>query len=69
MVGAIYLVVVCLIPELLMGFTGLQFYFGGTSLLIIVSVTLDTVAQLQGHLMSQQYGKLLSRTSLRGGKK
>ena len=69
LVGAIYLVVVCLIPELLMGYSGLQFYFGGTSLLIIVSVTLDTVAQLQGHLLSQQYGKLLQRTSLRGGKK
>jgi preprotein translocase subunit SecY len=68
-VGAIYLVIVCLIPEFLMGFTGLQFYFGGTSLLIIVSVTLDTVAQLQGHLLAQQYGKLLQRTSLRSGKK
>ncbi len=69
MIGAIYLVAVCLMPELLMGYTGVRFYFGGTSLLIIVSVTLDTVAQLQGHLMSQQYGKLLQRTSLRGGKK
>jgi preprotein translocase subunit SecY len=67
-VGAAYLVIVCLIPEVLMGYTGLQFYFGGTSLLIIVSVTLDTVAQLQGHLLAQQYGKLLQRTSLRSKK-
>ncbi len=68
-VGAIYLVIVCLLPELLVGYSGVQFYFGGTSLLIIVSVTLDTVAQIQGHLLAQQYGKLLQRTSLRGGKK
>ncbi len=68
-IGAIYLVIVCLLPELLVGYSGVQFYFGGTSLLIVVSVTLDTVAQLQGHLLAQQYGKLLQRTSLRGGKK
>jgi preprotein translocase subunit SecY len=68
LVGAVYLVIVCLIPEFLMGYTGLAFYFGGTSLLIIVSVTLDTVAQVQGHLLSQQYGKLLQRTSFRSKK-
>jgi preprotein translocase subunit SecY len=68
-VGAIYLVIVCLLPELLVGYSGVQFYFGGTSLLIVVSVTLDTVSQIQGHLLAQQYGKLLQRTSLRGGKK
>jgi preprotein translocase subunit SecY len=68
-IGAIYLVIICLLPELLVGYSGIPFYFGGTSLLIIVSVTLDTVAQLQGHLMAQQYGKLLQRNSLRGGKK
>ncbi len=66
--GALYLVVICLLPELLVGFSGIPFYFGGTSLLIIVSVTLDTVAQLQGHLMAQQYGKLLQRNSLRSKK-
>lgn len=67
-IGAAYLIVICLLPELLVGYSGIPFYFGGTSLLIVVSVTLDTVAQLQGHLMSQQYGKLLQRTSLRSKK-
>jgi preprotein translocase subunit SecY len=68
-IGAAYLVVICLMPELLVGYSGIPFYFGGTSLLIVVSVTLDTVAQLQSHLISQQYGKLLEKTSLRGKKK
>lgn len=67
--GAAYLVVVCLLPELLVGYSGIPFYFGGTSLLIVVSVTLDTVAQLQGHMLAQQYGKLLQKASLRSGKK
>ena len=67
-IGAAYLIVICLLPELLVGYSGVPFYFGGTSLLIVVSVTLDTVAQLQSHLMSQQYGKLLQRTSLRSKK-
>jgi preprotein translocase subunit SecY len=67
-IGAMYLVVICLLPELLVGYSGIPFYFGGTSLLIIVSVTLDTVGQLQGHLMAQQYGKLLQRNSLRSKK-
>jgi preprotein translocase subunit SecY len=67
-IGAIYLVIICLLPEFLVGYSGIPFYFGGTSLLIVVSVTLDTVAQLQGHLMAQQYGKLLQRNSLRGKK-
>jgi preprotein translocase subunit SecY len=68
-IGAAYLVVICLMPELLVGYSGIPFYFGGTSLLIVVSVTLDTVAQLQSHLISQQYGKLLEKTSLRGAGK
>jgi preprotein translocase subunit SecY len=67
--GAGYLVLICLMPELLVGYSGIPFYFGGTSLLIVVSVTLDTVAQLQSHLISQQYGKLLEKTSLRGSGK
>jgi preprotein translocase subunit SecY len=67
--GAAYLVLICLMPELLVGYSGIPFYFGGTSLLIVVSVTLDTVAQIQSHLISQQYGKLLEKTSLRGKKK
>ena len=69
MIGAAYLVVVCMLPELLVGYSGIPFYFGGTSLLIVVSVTLDTVAQLQGHMLAQQYGKLLEKASLRSKKK
>jgi preprotein translocase subunit SecY len=68
-IGAAYLVAVCLLPEFLVGYSGIPFYFGGTSLLIVVSVTLDTVAQLQGHMLAQQYGKLLQKASLRSGKK
>jgi preprotein translocase subunit SecY len=66
--GAAYLVLICLLPELLVGYSGIPFYFGGTSMLIVVSVTLDTVSQLQSHLIGQQYGKLLERTSLRSKK-
>ncbi|MCS6890976.1 MAG: preprotein translocase subunit SecY, partial [Rhodovarius sp.] len=54
-VGAIYLCIVCLIPELLIANYGVPFYFGGTSLLIIVTVTMDTVAQVQSHLFQHQY--------------
>ena len=68
-IGAGYLVLVCLLPELLVGYSGIPFYFGGTSLLIVVSVTLDTVAQLQGHMLAQQYGKMLQKASLRSGRK
>jgi preprotein translocase subunit SecY len=68
-IGAAYLVFICLIPEFLVGYSGIPFYFGGTSLLIVVSVTLDTVAQLQGHMLAQQYGKLLEKASLRSKKK
>ena len=68
-VGAIYLVVVCLIPEFLISATGVPFYLGGTSLLIVVSVTLDTVAQVQGHLIAHQYEGLIKKSKLRGGKR
>ncbi len=68
-IGAAYLVVICLLPEFLIGYTGIPFYFGGTSLLIVVSVTLDTMSQLQGHMLAQQYGKLLEKASLRGRKR
>jgi preprotein translocase subunit SecY len=67
--GAIYIVIICLIPELLVAYSGIPFYFGGTSLLIVVSVTLDTVSQIQGHLLSQQYEKLMKKANLRGGRK
>jgi preprotein translocase subunit SecY len=68
-IGAVYLAIVCLLPEFLIGYTGLPFYFGGTSLLIVVSVTMDTVAQLQGHLLAQQYEGLIKRSKLRGSKR
>ncbi len=68
-VGALYLSAVCILPEILIGSTGIPFYFGGTSLLIVVSVTMDTVAQLQGHLMAQQYEGLIKKSKLRGGKR
>jgi preprotein translocase subunit SecY len=68
-IGAAYLVIICMLPELLVGYSGIPFYFGGTSLLIVVTVTLDTVAQLQGHMLAQQYGKLLQKASLRSSKR
>ncbi len=66
-VGAAYLCVVCLIPEILISQYGVPFYFGGTSLLIIVSVTMDTVAQVQSHLFAHQYEGLIKKARL-GGK-
>jgi len=69
LVGAIYLVIVCLIPEFLISATGVPFYLGGTSLLIVVSVTLDTVSQIQGHLIAHQYEGLIKKSKLRGGKR
>ncbi len=65
-VGAIYLVVVCLIPEMLIANYGVPFYFGGTSLLIIVTVTMDTVAQVQSHLFAHQYEGLIKKARLGG---
>ncbi|HET7411034.1 MAG TPA: preprotein translocase subunit SecY, partial [Pararhizobium sp.] len=68
-VGSIYLALVCLLPEFLITETGVPFYLGGTSLLIVVSVTLDTIAQIQGHLIAQQYEGLIKKSKLRGGKR
>ncbi|QFP63877.1 preprotein translocase subunit SecY [Brucella anthropi] len=68
-VGAIYIVLVCLLPEFLISATGVPFYLGGASLLIVVSVTLDTVAQIQGHLIAHQYEGLIKKSKLRGGKR
>lgn len=68
-VGAIYIAVVCLIPEFLLPNSGIQIAFGGTSLLILVSVTMDTVAQIQGHLITQQYEGLVKKSKLRGKRK
>ena len=58
-VGALYLAIVCLIPEILISYAAVPFYFGGTSLLIVVSVTMDTVAQVQGYLLAHQYEGLI----------
>jgi preprotein translocase subunit SecY len=68
-IGAIYLVIVCLLPEFLISAAGVPFYLGGTSLLIVVSVTMDTVAQVQGHLLAHQYEGLVKKARLRGGKR
>ncbi len=65
-VGAIYLVIVCLLPEMLIAQVGIPFYFGGTSLLIVVNVTMDTVQQVQGHLLAHQYEGLVKKSKLRG---
>jgi preprotein translocase subunit SecY len=64
--GASYLAIICLLPEILISYTGVPFYFGGTSLLIVVSVTMDTVAQIHGHLQAHQYEGLVKKAKLRG---
>ena len=69
MIGALYLSAVCMLPELLTYYARMPFYFGGTSLLIVVSVTMDTVTQIQGHLLAQQYEGLIKKSKLRGGKR
>ena len=65
-VGALYLAAVCVLPEILIAEWGVPFYFGGTSLLIVVSVTMDTVAQIQSHLLAHQYEGLIKKAKLRG---
>jgi preprotein translocase subunit SecY len=64
--GAIYITAVCLLPEFLILYWNVPFYFGGTSLLIIVVVVMDFVAQVQAHLMSHQYESLLKKSQLKG---
>ncbi len=66
LIGAIYITIVCLIPEFLISAWNVQFYFGGTSLLIIVVVTMDFMTQVQAYLMSQQYDSLLKKANLKG---
>jgi preprotein translocase subunit SecY len=65
--GAVYLVLVCLLPEVMRTELGTSFYFGGTSLLIVVVVVMDFIAQIQAHLMSHQYESLLKKANLKGG--
>jgi preprotein translocase subunit SecY len=67
MAGAIYLVIVCLLPTFMQTKLGTSFYFGGTSLLIVVVVVMDFIAQIQAHLMSHQYESLLKKANLKGG--
>ena len=67
MIGAIYIALVCLLPELLSGANG-SYAFGGTSILIVVSVTMDTVAQIQSHLLAHQYEGLIKKSKLRGAR-
>ena len=68
-VGALYLTLVCLIPEFFFYKYNLSFAVGGTSILIVVSVTMDTVAQIQSHLVAQQYEGLLKKSKLRGARR
>ena len=65
-VGAIYLCIVCMLPEILISRYGVPFYFGGTSLMIIVSVTMDTVTQIQSHLLAHQYEGLIRKGRVKG---
>ena len=65
-VGAAYLAIVCLLPEILISRFSVPFYFGGTSLLIVVTVTMDTVSQVQSHLLAHQYEGLVKKSKLRG---
>lgn len=64
--GAAYLAAVCLLPEILISQYSVPFYFGGTSLLIVVTVTLDTVTQVQSHLLAHQYEGLIKKSKLKG---
>ena len=65
--GAIYVTLVCLLPEFLIVKWNVPFYFGGTSLLIIVVVTMDFMAQVQAYIMSHQYESLLKKANFKGG--
>jgi preprotein translocase subunit SecY len=65
-IGALYLVAVCLLPQVLTSRYGLPFYFGGTSLMIIVSVTMDTITQMQSHLLAHQYEGLIKKARVKG---
>jgi preprotein translocase subunit SecY len=67
--GSAYLAAVCLLPEILISEIGVPFYFGGTSVLIVVSVTMDTINQVQSHLLAHQYEALIEKSQLRGKKR
>ena len=65
-VGAIYLTIVCVVPEYVIAQTGIPLFLGGTSLLIVVNVTVDTISQIQSHLLAHQYGDLIKKAKLKG---
>jgi len=67
-IGAAYLTIICLLPEYLVTALSIPFYLGGTSLLIVVNVTMDTVTQIQSHLLAHQYGDLIKKSKLKGGR-
>ncbi len=67
-IGAGYLTIICLVPEYLVSALSIPFYLGGTSLLIVVNVTMDTVTQIQSHLLAHQYGDLIKKAKLKGGR-
>ena len=65
-IGALYLTVVCVLPEWAIAQTGIPLFLGGTSLLIVVNVTVDTISQIQSHLLAHQYGNLIKKAKLKG---
>jgi preprotein translocase subunit SecY len=65
-IGAVYLTVVCVLPEYMIAQTGIPLFLGGTSLLIVVNVTVDTISQIQSHLLAHQYGDLIKKAKLKG---
>ena len=65
-IGAIYLTLVCVLPEYMIAQTGVPLFLGGTSLLIVVNVTVDTISQIQSHLLAHQYGDLIKKAKLKG---
>jgi preprotein translocase subunit SecY len=67
LVGAVYVTLVCLLPEFLVVKWNVPFYFGGTSLLIMVVVTMDFMSQVQSYLMTHQYESLLKKANFKGG--
>jgi len=66
LIGALYMCIVCLLPEFLLAEHQIPFYFGGTSLLIVVTVTIDTVTQIQSHLVAHQYEGLIKKARAKG---
>ena len=68
-IGATYLAAVCILPEILISKYSIPFYLGGTSLLIVVTVSIDTVSQAQSHLIAHRYSGLIKKTKLRGGRR